>query len=264
MTYQDERLDRWLIASMVLHIAFFGILVLSPHIFPNFGANWGSQSGGANPGISVKIASNVSGVPLPTPEVVQQNAPANESPAFYKSEPAPPPLPDKTAEPVPQPKAPIKTTPVPKPKPPAPASKPAPAPEAPPNAVPAGQGGRPSLAYGQFSTGAGQAGIGFGDASFGDRYGWYVTQITRAISNNWLKSLVDSSVQRAPRVYVSFNIARDGTVNCGDVSIKQSSGIPSLDRSAQRAVCASSPLTPLPGDYRGGSVSVNFYFEYSR
>jgi protein TonB len=118
------------------------------------------------------------------------------------------------------------------------------------------------LAYGQFSTGAGQAGIGFGDAAFGDKYGWYVTAITRAISNNWLKSLVDPSVQKAPRVSLSFNIARDGTVS--GVTVQQSSGVPSLDRSAQRAVLASSPLAPLPGDYRGGSVSVNFYFEYSR
>ncbi|HLH72064.1 MAG TPA: TonB family protein [Chloroflexota bacterium] len=118
------------------------------------------------------------------------------------------------------------------------------------------------MAYGQFSTGAGQAGIGFGDAAFGNQYGWYVNAITRAISNNWLKSMVDSSVQKAPRVYISFSIARDGTVS--SVQVQQSSGIPSLDRSAQRAVLASSPLPALPGDYRGGSVSVNFYFEYSK
>jgi periplasmic protein TonB len=265
MTYQDERLDRWLITSLILHIGLFTMVILSPRFFPNFGANWGSPTGNTNAGISAKIVGSLSGVPLPTPEVVQENAPANESPGLYKSEPAPAPEPDKAAEPVPQPKAPIKTTPTAKPKPPAPASKSAPTPETPHNAVPYGEGGRPALAYGQpVSNGAGQVAGGVGDAAFGDRYGWYVTAISRAISNNWLKSLVDPSVQRAPRVYVSFNIARDGTVNCGDVAVKQSSGIPSLDRSAQRAVCNSNPLPRLPDDYRGGSVSVNFYFEYSR
>jgi TonB family protein len=118
------------------------------------------------------------------------------------------------------------------------------------------------MAYGQFSTGAGEAGIGFGDAAFGDRYATYVNAITRAISNNWLKSMVDTRVQRAPRVYLTFVIGRDGTVS--SVEVQQSSGIPSLDRSAQRAVLASNPLPPLPADYRGGNVNVTFYFEYSR
>ena len=97
-----------------------------------------------------------------------------------------------------------------------------------------GQGGRPALAYGQFSTGAGAAGIGFGDATFGNRYGWYVDAMTRAISQNWLKSLVDSRVGRAPRVYLNFDIGRNGKIS--NLGVQQSSGIPSLDRSAQRAV----------------------------
>jgi protein TonB len=61
---------------------------------------------------------------------------------------------------------------------------------------------------------------------------------------------------------LSFQIARDGTIS--NVEVKQSSGIPSLDRSAQRAILASNKLNPLPADYRGSSVDVTFYFEYSR
>jgi len=261
MTVGNERLDRWVIASVILHGLLFTFVILSPRIFPNLGPSWGSSTSG-DAGISVKIAGNISGVSLPKPEVTQEDAPANDSPGFYKSEPAPAPAPDKTAEPIPQPKAPLKTTPVPKPKPASQVPKSAPVPETPSNAVPYGEGGRPSLAYGQFSTGAGQAGIGFGDAAFGDRYSYYVNNITRAISSNWLKSLVDANVQKAQRVYMSFTIARDGSIS--DVTVKQSSGIPTLDRSAQRAVLASNPLPPLPSDYRGGNVSVSFYFEYSR
>ena len=118
------------------------------------------------------------------------------------------------------------------------------------------------MSYGQFSTGAGEAGIGFGDAAFGDRYATYVNAITRAISNNWLKSMVDSRIQKAPRVYLTFDIARDGGIS--SLEVQQSSGIPSLDRSAQRAVLASNPLPPLPADYRGSKINVIFYFEYSR
>ena len=262
MTFEDERLDRWLIASVLLHGAVFTLVIFSPRFFPSLGPNWGSQAGGAV-GTSVKIVGNVSGVALPTPEVVQEDAPANESPGLYKSDPAPAPPPDTTAEKIPEPKAPLKTTPPPKvPKPAAQPSKTVPAPETPSNAIPYGQGGRPSLAYGQFSTGAGEAGIGFGDAAFGDRYSAYVNSITRAISNNWLKSMANVGTQKAPRVYMAFDIQRNGSIS--NIHMTQSSGIPSLDRTAERAINASDPLPALPSDYRGSSISVNIYFEYSR
>ena len=117
------------------------------------------------------------------------------------------------------------------------------------------------MTYGEFSTGAGQGGVGFGDAAFGDRFGTYVNTLKRIISNNWLKSMVDARVQKAPRVYITFDIERDGTVT--NVGVQQGSGIPTLDRSAQRAVSVSS-LPPLPSEYRGSKVNVIFYFEYSR
>ena len=262
MTFAGERFDRWLFASVFFHGALFTFVIFSPGLFPSFQSNWGSSTGGAG-GINVKIVGNVSGVPLPTPEVVAENAPANESPGFYKTEEAPPPPPPDKAELIPEPKAAVKPAPAPKPPKPAAVAKTARAPEPPPsNAVPYGQGGRPAMAYGQFSTGAGAAGIGFGDATFGDRYGWYVDAITRAVSQNWLKSLFDTRIAQAPRVYLTFDIARDGKIS--NVGVQQSSGIPSLDRSAQRAVLASNPLPALPPDYRGGSVNVIFYFEYSR
>jgi TonB family protein len=264
MTFEEEKLDRWLFASVLLHGALFTLVIFSPKLFPTLGPNWGSQAGGMV-GTSVKIVSNISGVPLPTPEVVQEDAPANDSPGLNKSdpEPAPVPVPDKTAEPVPEPKAPLKKTPPPKapPKPAAQPSKAAPAPDPPSNAIPAGQG-RPSLAYGQFSTGAGDAGIGFGDAGFGDRYSAYVNSIARAISGNWLKSMANVGNQKAPRVYMAFDINRNGAIT--NIHMTQSSGIPSLDRTAERAIHASDPLPSLPADYRGSSVSVSFYFEYSR
>jgi protein TonB len=262
MTLEGERFDRWLVASAFFHAALFAFAIFSPNLFPAFQSNWGSASGGAG-GINVKIAGSVSGVALPTPPVVQENAPANDSPGFYKTEEAPPPPPPDKAELIPETKAPVKTTPTPKPPKPAATPKPKPAPEPPPsNEIPYGQGGRPALAYGQFSTGAGAAGVGFGDSTFGDRYGWYVDAMTRAISQNWLKSLVDTRMSKAPRVYLTFDIAKNGKIS--GVGVQQSSGIPSLDRSAQRAVLASDPLPALPPDYRGSSVNVVFYFEYSR
>ncbi len=263
MTAGSDRLDRFVLASVLLHTGLFTLAILSPKFLPQLGPNWGSKSGGGETGIMVKIAGSASSIPLPAPEVVNETAPANESPGFYKSEePAPPPPPSDKAEPIPE-KTPVKPPPAPKPRPAPPAPKSTAAPEPPPpNAVPYGQGGRPALSYGQFSTGAGDAGIRFGDAAFGDKYSAYVNAITRAISNNWLKSMVDARIQKAPRVYLTFDIARDGKIS--NVSVQQSSGIPSLDRTALRAVLVSDPLPPLPADYRGGNVNVIFYFEYSR
>lgn len=253
--------------SVVLHAALAVVVIFSPSIFPVHGeGQWGSATGGMG-GVNARIVGTVSGVPLPSPPVVSENAAANESAGLYKSEEAPPPPPEEKAEPIPETKAPVKVTPPPKPPRPAPpptktSRPPELAAETPSNAVPFGQGGKPALTYGQFSTGAGQAGVGFGDGTFGDRYGWYVDAMTRRISQNWLQSMVDSRIRSAPRVYLSFEIARDGKVS--NVVVKQSSGIPSLDRSAIRAINASDPLPRLPADYRGSSVTVSFYFEYAR
>ena len=73
---------------------------------------------------------------------------------------------------------------------------------------------------------------------------------------------MNTNLRSAPRVYVSFTLARDGTIS--DVKIDQPSGIPSLDNSAQRAILRSNPLQPLPAQYRGSSIAVSFYFEYAR
>ena len=98
--------------------------------------------------------------------------------------------------------------------------------------------------------------------SFGQRYAWYVASMRARISANWLMATVSPNIVSAPRAYLTFEILRDGTVN--NVQITQSSGIPEVDRSALRAILASNPLPPLPPDYSGGSVNVEFYFDFHR
>src|SRR5207247_9677174 len=122
----------------------------------------------------------------------QLPAPATQSPRSSTTEEGPPPPPPDKPESIPETKAPVKATPPPKPPKPAPAPKSTPAPEPPPsNEIRYGEGGRPALSYGQFSTGAGAAGIGFGDSTFGDRYGWDVNAITRAVSRDCFKCPAD-------------------------------------------------------------------------
>ena len=270
MTRDHERLDRGLWMSLLLHVVLASIVVLSPAIFPAFGeASWGSETAGGE-GMSVRIVSSISGVPLPAPAVVNDEAAANESAGFYETEPEPtvepaPEEPVAEAEPVPETTAPVDTTPPP--LPPETTPPPAPAPEEPEaapetdNNVPFGEGGRPSINYGQ--TGSEGSGVGaIGEGAFGELYGSYVDTITRRISENWLQSTVDVSLRRAPRIYMSFDVLRDGSIT--NVKVSQSSGNRSLDRSARRAVFASSPLAPLPAGFRAQSVHVSFWFEYTK
>jgi protein TonB len=115
---------------------------------------------------------------------------------------------------------------------------------------------------GEASGGAGPAGpastfgtslSAFDAADF--NYSYYVSQMLAAIGANWFKP-TDQSVS-APVVF--FRIARDGSIS--DVRIERSSGLPFVDRAAQRAVMAASPLAPLPADFHESSLGVHLKFE---
>ena len=101
-------------------------------------------------------------------------------------------------------------------------------------------------------------GIGFGSGIYGERYGWYVRQVKDIVSANWQKNMVDPNVPSAPKVFIQFEILRDGTP--ANEFVKQSSGVPSLDRSGIRAIGL---RIPSPSR-RGGRVTVEFFFEYTR
>ena len=101
-----------------------------------------------------------------------------------------------------------------------------------------------------------------GGGDFGNRFSWYVKVVQQKVSENWLKYEVDPRITAANRVYLTFDIARDGSPK--NVQIEQSSGIPSLDISATRAIQRIDTFGPLPPDYSGNKVSVEFWFDYKR
>jgi len=101
---------------------------------------------------------------------------------------------------------------------------------------------------------------GSGGGDFGSRWGWYVDIVRRKVSENWLKYEVDPNVQGAQRVFLTFEISRAGQP--GNIQIEQSSGVPSLDISAKRALERIDTFGPLPNDYTGSRVSVELWFDY--
>ena len=199
----------------------------------------------------------VSSVPLPASAVQTQNVLANESkgltqslPKAVEKEPDAIPIADKNAKSKPKPRS-------------SASQKPQPEEEA-SNVVPFGEGGPVSGPYGTFNAGGAKGGFGFtgGGGDFGSRYAWYVRVVQQKVSENWLKYEVDARITEAQRVYVTFDIGRDG--HPSSVQVEQSSGVPSLDQSAVRALQRIDTFGPLPGDYSGNKVSVEFWFDYKR
>jgi len=143
-------------------------------------------------------------------------------------------------------------------------AKPEPAPEPEENQVAFGEGGPVSGPYGSFTAGGAKGGFGItgGGGDFGTRFGWYVRVIQQKVSENWLKYEVDPRISTAQRVYITFDVARDG--HPSNVHVEQSSGVPSLDISATRALQRIDTFGPLPPDYPGSKISVEYWFDYKR
>lgn len=109
--------------------------------------------------------------------------------------------------------------------------------------------------YGMQS-GAGQVGIG-PNSPLGSRLGAYAELIRQRIAEKWQTNGLDARSQSTPAV-VSFDIARDGGIR--SPRIVQSSGNPTIDNTALRAVYDASPLPALPPQITESSISAQFTF----
>jgi protein TonB len=240
--------------SAMLHVGVTAAIILySVFVHGRPGQSWGAGGGGDAIGVSL-----VSNIPLPTSSVQTQNVLANESQGITKSLPKPVekepeaiPIPDKTSKK--------------KPKPVTTASRAKTEPLAEPtNQVPFGEGGPVSGPFGTFNAGGAHGGFGFtgGGGDFGSRFAYYVRGVQQKVSENWLKYEVDPRVNDARRVYVTFDIERSGRPT--NVVVEQSSGVPSLDMSAVRAIQRIDTFGQLPNEYSGSKVSVEFWFDFKR
>lgn len=111
------------------------------------------------------------------------------------------------------------------------------------------------------TVGAGGVGVGAG-TPFGNRFGYYTDLLRRRISESWRTGDVDPIVRTAKPVIVSFDILRNGSVQ--NVRVVLSSGIPSLDLSARRAILEAAPLPELPREFERNSANVEFTFQLQR
>jgi periplasmic protein TonB len=251
-----ESLRGPLLASLLFHSVLLGLTIGYGLVGLRSGPRWGNPWAQGS-STRINAVASLPGVPLPAPLLATPNTLANENPGLYQTQPETPAKPEP-AEEIPRFQDAVKEkqperinrriqteTVIP-----------------PANAIPFGAGGQPALSYSQFTAAMGEGGISIGEGDFGTRYGWYVDAVRNRVSENWLLSTISPSVITAPRLYVEFEILRDGTIS--NVKLMQSSGNSEVDRSALRAIEASSPLGALPSDYSGSRVSVSFYFDFRR
>ena len=251
--------DRWgpaLAWSAGLHVAVTAaLLVYSAVFYSTSGGTWGSGGGGEAIGATL-----VSTVPIAATPTDSKNVLANESkgvtqsqPKVQEKEPDAIEIQGKNAKIKPQKKQETASK-----------EKAQAQPEEESNQVAFGEGGPVSGPYGTFSANGAKGGFGFtgGGGDFGTRFAWYVQAVQRTVSQNWLKYEIDPRITSAQRVYITFDISRDG--HPGNVQVEQSSGVPSLDISATRAVQRIDTFGPLPPEYSGSKVSVEFWFDYKK
>lgn len=237
--------------SVLLHLGLAASIVLYGVLGGFFHHNlWGnSGTGGA---IQVNLVS--SALPLPSNQPVNQNVLSTEKP----SEAPAPPTPkakqaeDLTAIPIqgkqkkPEHETAQRTPP----------QKQQPVPN---NRAAYGEQAGSSIPRAtQQSLASGPTTVNNGD--FGSRFGWYVDGVSRKMSSNWYKALVDPNTPRGARAYIDFTIARDGSVS--SVRLDRSSGSPTLDSSCMRAAQRVDTFGSLPAGYNESTLLVSYYCEY--
>jgi protein TonB len=256
MTKGTDKLSPYLVASAAVHVGLVALVLLGPKLFASSPRDaWGTTT---YKGIRVGVVSDLPGIPLPAPPVVDPGAKPTETKTLHAPEAAPKnatKVPDKPAEvkiPERGAKKPKQTdasasrgTKTATPPPPAPDT----------NAIP-GEGRPVDLPYGKPGA-SGQASFS-GDGTFGSKYGWYVTAMTKALQDQWFAASQMLPAGATRRVYVTFTIDRSGKTS--DLAIDESSGSTPMDNSAKRAVLTAK-IPALPPDYRGSTVDVRFYFE---
>ncbi len=90
----------------------------------------------------------------------------------------------------------------------------------------------------------------------------YLVRILASVKRNWMAVIPESArLGRRGRVVLQFIINKDGSVP--RLVIASASGTEALDRAAVAGISATNPFPPLPDDFRGDSIRLQFVFLYN-
>ncbi len=85
----------------------------------------------------------------------------------------------------------------------------------------------------------------------------YMAELERSVKSNW----VASEIKENEKTVVLFSVNRNGDI-IGDIKVIKSSGNEENDAKAIQAVKASEPFYPLPKQYNGNKIDVEYTFDY--
>ena len=90
----------------------------------------------------------------------------------------------------------------------------------------------------------------------------YLMRILAAVRQNWFAVMPEAvKLGRRGRVGVLFGISREGAVTKANFAYQ--SGTDALDRAAIAAISMSNPFPPLPPDFQGDRIVLQFNFSYN-
>ncbi len=90
----------------------------------------------------------------------------------------------------------------------------------------------------------------------------YLVRILSTVRRNWFAVMPESAkLGRQGRVSIQFAIDRSGSVP--KLVIVMHSGTDALDRAAVAGISASNPFPPLPAEFKGNQVRLQFNFAYN-
>jgi TonB family protein len=90
----------------------------------------------------------------------------------------------------------------------------------------------------------------------------YLIRILAAVKRNWTAVIPESAkMGRRGRTVIQFVIDRDGSVP--KLVIASASGADALDRAAVAGISATNPFPPLPAEFKGNEIRLQFVFLYN-
>ena len=92
----------------------------------------------------------------------------------------------------------------------------------------------------------------------------YLIRLLREVRRNWYAVIPESTRWgEKGRVVIVFAVLKDGSVPLGQPTLVYSSGRSHLDRPALAAIRASQPFPPLPAEFTGPNLVLQFTFLYN-
>ncbi len=256
---EREAFGRPAAGSLLLHVAVVGVIALLMLVNSHFHGNeWSSN---APPGaIQATLVSSAPAIPLPQVAPPTPNVLATQLPS---PSPAPPskatiPIQEPDAVPIPERHPRLRRTPKGER-----ASPPHAQPLNQPNRANFGEAAPTQLAHAMTSAAAqGSSPVTVNSGDFASRYPWYVAMITRMVQQYWYTQDIAGNTPFGSQVAVTFSIDRAGRVS--SIRISQASSSPTLNMSAMQAVQRVESFGPLPSQYTGNNVSVEYTFTYDQ